>query len=279
MIKKLQSHFGTLVKGLQTYKTPGTPGQGVRRPREGDEVLDSKMQSLYRSGVGMLLFLLKHSRIDIGNAVRELTKSLSAATPAAYKEMLRVIKFVLDTKNLGLKICPIFSKDGNLEWILIAFTDADWAGDKDDRKSVMGFILFLNGCPIMWRSKQAQIVALSSAESEFIAVSECVKEIIFVVQILTSIGIPVKTPITVRVDNMGAIFMSENASSNQRTRHIHVRHRFVVELTEQKFIEVLFVSSSENLADGLTKNVSGDIYEKHTPHFVVDKSYLDVTPK
>jgi len=75
----------------------------------------------------------------------------------------------------------------------------------------MSFILFLCGTPILWRSKQASIVALSTAEAEYTALSELAKEIIFVVQILHSLGIPVNTPITVHVDDMGAIFMAENA--------------------------------------------------------------------
>jgi len=66
----------------------------------------------------------------------------------------------------------------------------------------MAFILFLCGILILWHSKQASIVALSTAQAEHIALSELAKEIIFVVQILTSLGIPVKTLITVHVDNM-----------------------------------------------------------------------------
>jgi len=171
------------------------------------------MATSYRSGVGMLLHLLKHSSIDLGNPVRQLTKVLKSPTLLAYEEMLRIIKFVLETATMGLKLVPTFTK-GQLEWRLLGASDSDWANDKDNRKSIMAFILFLNGIPILWPSKQASIVALSTAEAEYIALSE---EILFVVQILHSLGIPVQTPIIVHVDNMGAIFMLENASSNQRT--------------------------------------------------------------
>jgi len=82
----------------------------------------------------------------------------------------------------------------------------------------------------MWHSKQANILALSSAQAEYVALTELAKEIIFVVQILLSLGIPVQTPITVRVDNMGAISMAENPTSTQRTCHIHIRHRFLIDL-------------------------------------------------
>jgi hypothetical protein len=75
----------------------------------------------------------------------------------------------------------------------------------------------------MSRSKAKVIVALSSSEAEFYAVSETVKEILFVVQVLLDMGIPVKTPITVKVDNMGAVFMVNNTTSSARTRHIDTR--------------------------------------------------------
>ena len=69
------------------------------------------------------------------------------------------------------------------------------------------------------------------------------------VQILHSLGIPVKTPITVHVDNMGAIFIAENAASNQRTCHIDVRHCFLVDLTEEGFLDVMLTNSANNTSD------------------------------
>jgi len=210
LIKKLRTLFADKISHLKIYATPGTPGQTISRPKEGDPVLDEEIATSYRSGVRMLLYLLKHSRIDLGNPVRELTKVLKSHALLAYKEMLKIIKFVLDTATMGLKLVPTFTKD-QLEWRLLGASASDWANDKDNRKSNMAFILFLNGISILWRSKQASIVALSTAEAEHIALSELAKEILFVVQILHSLGIPVQTPITVHVDNMGAIFMFENA--------------------------------------------------------------------
>ena len=122
----------------------------------------------------MLLYLIKHSRPDLCNAVRELSKCLDGASQAAYKEMLRIIKYVLDSKSKGLKIEPMLEE---LVWKIILFSDSDWAGDKDNRRSVGGYMLFLNGVLISWRSKLQKVVSLSSAEAEFYACSEAVKEI------------------------------------------------------------------------------------------------------
>ena len=159
---------------------------------------------------------------------------------------------------------------GELQWNLVGYSDSDWAGDKDDRKSISGFILFLNGVPIMWRSKSQKTVALSSAEAEYVSASEMVKEIVFVVQVLLTMGIPVKTPIKVKVDNMGAIFMVENPSSQGRTRHVDTRWHYIKDFNGT-LIQIEFVKSGDNVSDGFTKNVSGDIYERHAPTYIADR--------
>lgn len=218
----------------------------------------------------MLLYLTKYTRPDICNAVRELTKCMQRANRAAYKEMLRLVNFVLNTKDLGLRLEPTVGKSSD-EWDLLIYTDSDWAGDKETRRSITGFIIFLMGCAILWRSKQQKSVSLSSAEAEYYALSEAAKEIKFVAQLLMSMGMRVKIPIIVRVDNVGAIFMSENLSTNSKSKHIDIRARFVAEMIEDGFIKVVFVKSNDNLADGFTKNVSGDTFKKHQTSIVSRK--------
>jgi len=105
LIKNLMKTFWDEVKELQEYKTPGTPGIGITRHVENQKIEEDEAKK-FRSGVGMLLYLVKHSRSDIANAVRELSKVMDAPTLAAMKELKRLIKFVLDTKNYGLRIEP-----------------------------------------------------------------------------------------------------------------------------------------------------------------------------
>ena len=109
--------------------TPGTPGFIGGKVDDISKV-DEKTQSMYRSGVGTLLYLTKHSRPDITNPVRELSKSMDGASMAQVTEMFRVINFVLETKTLGLRMVPIFN-DG--VWKLEALSDSDFANDKDTR--------------------------------------------------------------------------------------------------------------------------------------------------
>ena len=98
LIKKLQSLFKTEIMDKHHCSTPGTLGFTIIRG-EGLKKVTNKKQLKYHTGVGMLLFLIKHSRPDIANSTRELSKVLDGATKSAYKEMLRVIKFVVDTKQ------------------------------------------------------------------------------------------------------------------------------------------------------------------------------------
>ena len=265
LIKNLEEKFSNEVNNLSNYGTPGTPRFKIVRPSDDIERIDPELQARYRSGVGMLLFLIKYSRPDLANVVRELSKCMDGASHAAYKEMLRVMKFVLDTKQYCLKIQP---KDEGKEWDLVSYCDSDWAGDAETRISVTGFIIYLLGVPICWRSKGQKGVTLSSSEAEYVAISEAVKEIRFIYYLLESIGINIELPIVVRCDNVGAIFMAENSSSGVRTRHIDTRYHFVREHIEDGFIKIVFVKSRENVADLFTKNVSRDIYAEHVSKFL-----------
>ena len=177
LLNHLDQKFGEEVQGLQVYSTPGTPRFRIVRPKDEAERIDEDLQSRYRSGTGMLLFLVKHSRPDIANVVRELSKCADGATFGAYKELLRVIKFVLDTKDYGLKLEPKMEEE---EWDLVVYSDSDWAGDTETRISITGFVVYLLGVPICWRSEGQKGATLSSSEAEYVALPEAAKEIKFV---------------------------------------------------------------------------------------------------
>jgi hypothetical protein len=206
----------------------------------------------------MLLYLTKYSRPDISNIVRELSKCMDSATWGTYYELLRVIKFVIDTKAFGLKVDPNFNND--LEWDLKLYCDSDWAGDSETRISFTGFIIYLLNVPICWRSKSQKSFTLSSSEAKYVAISDAVKEVRFIYYLLNDLHIKVKLPIVVMTDNIGAIFMSENASTSFRTRHVDTRYHFVREFVDSGFIKIEFVRSVENYSDLFTKNVNQELY-------------------
>ena len=173
-----------------------------------------------------------------------------------------MMKYVISTKHLALKLKPKF-EDEEEEWSVIAYSDSDFAGNVENRRSIAGFVLYLNGAPISWKSKGMKSTALSSSEAEFISLSETAKEVSFVYQVMKSMGIELKLPIVIRVDNIGAIFMSENVAISNRTKHVDVRYHFVREFVQDGFIKVIFVKSEENDADLFNKNLGSELHWKH----------------
>jgi len=165
----------------------------------------------------------------------------------------------------------------NDEWIVVAFSDSDFGRDKETRISVAGFIVCFMGVPISWKSKGQKIVVLSSSEAEYVALSEAAKEIKFVYQVLISMDFKVKLPIVVHVDNLGTIFMSENVSVSQRTKHVDIRYRFVQEFVLDGFIKIIFVRTNNNDADIFTKNLGRDLHDCHSKKMVIEKGKFETT--
>ena len=139
-------------------------------------------------------------------------------------EMYRVINFVLETKTLGLWMVLIVK---NGIWKLEALSDSDFVNDKDTRYSLYGYIIYFFGNPVAWKSLSMKSIVLSTTEAEYVAVSEVVKEIKFLYQMLRSMEIKVPLPIKIQVDNVGAIWLANNSSVSERTKHVDLRAHFV----------------------------------------------------
>jgi hypothetical protein len=134
-------------------------------------------QKRFRSMIGALLYLVKLLRPAIANAVRELSKVMDRAVPAHEKELKCLLSFVFQTQDKQLNI----NSDSSEDWRIKAYSDSDFAGDKDDRKSISGFVIFLCGFPIFWKSKAQPCVTLSSTEAEYVALNKMVREMKFIV--------------------------------------------------------------------------------------------------
>ena len=105
--------------------------------------------------------------------------------------------------------------------------NSDFVNDKETRISVYGYIVFFCGVPIAWKSKSMKSEALSTTEAEHVTVSEVVKEIKFLYQLLISMGVKVPLPIKIKLDNLGAIWLANNSCVSERTKHIDIRAHFV----------------------------------------------------
>ena len=115
-----------------------------------------------------------------------------------------------------------------------------------------------------------------STEAEYVAVSELLKSIKFVVQLLGELGIDVKLPVKIYMDNLGAIHLVNNRKTGNRTKHIDIAHHFIREYIEDGVVEVEFVRSEENDSDVFTKNTSGEIFKRHTAKFMMYDPQYDI---
>ena len=180
--------------------------------------------------------------------------------------MLRIVKYVLEMKEIKL----LFNKDKEEEetWRIVGYSDSDFAGDKDNRQSVTGFIIYFMGCPIAWRSRSQKSVALSSTEAEYYGMSDLVTEIIFIKNTLEFLGIKVQLLIVVHVNNIGTIYLADNATLSNRTKHIDTRYHYTRDYVEDGIIKVKFVKSENNDADAFTKNTKSEDFMKHTAKYM-----------
>ena len=173
------------------FTTPVAPGSVLTAGNEEDHI-DVHRQSKYRTGTGKLLHMMRWSRPNIFNAVQEISRFGGKATEAHYKQMLRTMKYCVDTKHRGLTLDPIGTWDGKdlgFEFKIVGISDSDYAKDKTTRRSVNGWLVTLNGSPVAFKSKMMTVVALSVTEAELFAATNCVQDMLYVMRLVESIGL------------------------------------------------------------------------------------------
>lgn len=138
---------------------------------------------------------------------------------------------------------------------LSAYSDSDFAGNVDDRRSTSGNLFKLNGGPIAWCSKRQKCVSLSTCEAEYVAASTAAKVIIWLRRLLQDIGCPQTGPTPLYYDNQSAVRLVRNPQFHQRTKHIDVKFHHIRSLQEEGKILVTNIETESQLADILTKGL------------------------
>ena len=138
------------------------------------------------------------------------------------------------------------------------------------RRSITGYIVWLEDAIITVKSGMQKIVAISVTEAEVIALVQCVQELMYMLKVLQSMLLKVELPFVVEVDNKGAVDLVNGWSSIDGTKHMDVRIMYLRELKEKKILKVVWQPTSENEADIFTKNVDSKTFEKHVRTMVSD---------
>jgi hypothetical protein len=260
-IDNLLSKFN--LSDVKSTKTPFDPGCSLSKEMcpvtEEEKTLASKQP--YRELVGSLMYLMVCTRPDIAFAICQLSRYGSNHGSGHWSALMHVIRYVKGTKSLGITF------RGNSGLYPSLFSDASFASDKDSRRSVSGYISYVGGGPISWKSKLQSTTALSTCESEYIALCSAAQEAVHLrclfQELVPSVdGSVMGAPIVVFEDNKATIDISKNPCLHEKQKHVEVKYHYVRECVLERRILVQYLRTDLMLADVLTKAVQINTWMK-----------------
>jgi hypothetical protein len=200
----------------------------------------------YRRLIGKLLYLT-NTRPDIAYATQQLSQFLHKPTMTHYKAACRVIRYLKHNPGRGL----IFHRNSDMQ--LLGYSDADWAGCIDTRRSTSGYCFFLGSSLISWKAKKQLTVSKSSSEAEYRALSTATCELMWLQYLLKDLQVECcKLPVLF-CDNQSALHIASNPVFHERTKHLEIDCHLVREKVQRGLLRLLPVPTQEQLADFLTK--------------------------
>ncbi|KAK9050835.1 hypothetical protein SSX86_030191 [Deinandra increscens subsp. villosa] len=210
--------------------------------------------TVYRSLAGALQYLT-FTRPDLTYAVQQICRHMHAPRTDHYQALKRVLRYVQGTLSHGI----IISKSSVSS--LVSYTDADWAGCPDTRRSTSGYCVYLGDNILSWSSKRQTTLSRSSAEAEYRGVANVVSELCWVRNLLLELHHPLTRASIVFCDNVSAIYLAGNPVQHQRTKHIEMDIHFVREKVAKGLVRVLHVPSRFQIADIFTKGLPKILFE------------------
>jgi hypothetical protein len=215
---------------------------------------------LYQEQTGALMYCATTCRLDLAHAVGMLARRMSAPRVCDTAAVKRVFRYLQGAKNLG--ILYRFATDSEFPG-LVAHCDSDWAGDGESRKSTSGFVVKYNGAPVSWSSSLQSVVACSSCEAEYVAASECGREVSYLRELTSFVNNAQPGPTQIFGDNQGALSLIENPAAHKRTKHIEVRYHWIRVAQERGVIKVMKVHTDDNYSDIMTKATGTGTFCRH----------------
>ncbi|KAL5526219.1 hypothetical protein ACEPAG_7558 [Sanghuangporus baumii] len=202
----------------------------------------------YSALIGELLWIASVVRPDIAFTVNVLSRYNKSPKQIHWEAAKRVLSYLKGTEDLG--IIYQASDDANP----VGYSDSDYAGDWADRKSTTGFVFMFKGGPVHWQSKKQTVVAKSTAEAEYIAVSTAAIEAIWLQHFFKEINRSYKDePVVIHVDNDPAIKIAEEPIYLSKTKHINIQVHHIRDEVAKNRIALRPIASSDNPADIFTK--------------------------
>ncbi|RZB60128.1 Retrovirus-related Pol polyprotein from transposon RE2 [Glycine soja] len=204
----------------------------------------------YRRLVEKLIYLTI-TRPDISFAVGVVSHFMQNPHLDHWNAVMRILRYVKKAPGQGL----LYEDKGNTQ--LSGYCDADWAGCPMDRRSTLGYCVFIGGNLISWKSKKQTVVARSSAEAEYRSMTMVTCELMWIKQFLQELRFCEELPMKLYCDNQAALHIASNPVFHERTKHIEIDCHFIREKFLSKEIVTEFIGSNDQPADILTKSLRG----------------------
>ena len=245
------------------------PGRKIKTPLSPSLDLDATDSPIvdnsnYRSIIGALLYLAVASRPDISHAVARLSSYSNEPRRIHYDAAIRLIKYLVTTIDYSIRYGGVDT--------LYAHVDASFGICKKDMKSYTGYLISYGQGTIAWRSVKQRVVANSTAEAEYIALSAVTREIIFLRQLLEELGFRVRHATEIFEDNAACITLSESPGLSQASKSIRIAYHNVRDCVKTKEIRLIKIEGTNNRADLLTKAVSGATCNKYNGQIFIKRN-------
>ncbi|WJZ83312.1 hypothetical protein VitviT2T_003004 [Vitis vinifera] len=242
----------TGMSGCQPVNTPIE--EGLKLCVEPNQVSTDKER--YQRLVGRLMYLA-HTRPDLAYALSVVSQYMHNRGEQHMNAVMRILRYLKNAPRKGI----LFAKNIDHQSIEV-YTDADWAGAVDDRRSTSGYFTFVGGNLVTWKSKKQNVVARSSAEAEFRGMALGLCEALWLRLLLQDLGYLSRQPIRLFCDNKAACDIAHNPVQHDRTKHVEVDRFFIKEKLDAKIVELPKIRLEDQLADILTKAVSSQVFSK-----------------
>jgi hypothetical protein len=210
----------------------------------------------YRPILGSVMWGQLATRPDLSFSVSLLARFQANPGINHWNALMHVVGYIKNTIDYGLTYSREF------ELTPTAFVDADYGGCKDTRRSTSGYVFMMAGAPVAWSSKRQATVALSTVEAEYVAMSRCAQQMVWMHSWLSEVDIKYSVPGLIKGDNRGAITLTKNTKDHGKIKHIDIRHHYIRELVQAGNIILEQVPSADNLADLFTKPLPRDHHHR-----------------
>lgn len=240
-LKRMIKDFG--LKKTETVTTSMEPGAYLTKAMK---TANPQLIKKYQSAIGSLMYTMTQKQPDIVYAVSTLSQLAHNPNETHWKALKRVFRYICGTLDVCIEYSSMCKR---LE--LLVYSDSDWGGDLDTRRSTSGYVYQLANRPVSWCSKCQKTVALSSCEAEYMALTEATKEAVWMQGLLKELGLMGFDSVAIRMDNQGAIAFAKNPEFHARTKHIDIRHHYIREVESTGFIRLDYIATKALWSRGL----------------------------